>query len=143
MTHDNTRCLHCHCCYPSGTDGHGCEDKESLSVAPGYEWDGSWQLDLTNAANNLANDGGGGGSSQGVTDGEGWDYATSKDRFGPGKGAHRIPRDQGSVINGRARLFASSANKGRSDEGEREETLLSIFHVVPNVCLCAMPPAAR
>ena len=73
-------------------------------MAPGYEWDGNWQLDLTNAANNMANEGdggGGGGGSQGATDGEGWDYATSKDRFGPGKGAHGIPRDQGRRHMGR------------------------------------------
>jgi hypothetical protein len=67
-------------------DGIGCVHMDVLPVAPGYEWAGDWQLDLSNAN---------GAGGVGETDEEGWDYATSANRFGPGKGAHRIPRIQG------------------------------------------------
>lgn len=71
---------------PASKDGVGCVHINVLPVAPGYEWDGNWQLDLNNVN---------GAAGVGETDEEGWDYATNANRFGPGKGAYRIPRPQG------------------------------------------------
>lgn len=70
-------------------DGHGCEHRDVLSPAPGFEWDGGWQLDMSNFN---------GAAGVGETDKDGWDYATDKNRFGPGQGAHRIPRGPGLKV---------------------------------------------
>jgi len=98
-------------------DGFECQNKEFITAPPGFEFDSGWQLDLANV------DGAGG---VGETDEDGGGYATDINRFGQGKGAHRIPRTQKIKDVVRRRRWVrgirprAEQRKGQTPEQKRE-----------------------
>lgn len=53
-------------------DGLIAENKDRVVVQPGYFFDGSWKLDLSNVE---------GAAGVGETDEDGWDYANDTSRY--------------------------------------------------------------